>query len=93
MAHRQGGRCLRYLASLDRSADGARATITVGPTFVAEDHPAARLRGAGAQLTFTTERYNDHPLVVQGSGAGGAVTAAGVLADILALSHVRRGGH
>jgi bifunctional aspartokinase / homoserine dehydrogenase 1 len=93
--HRRGGRSLRYLATIERSweGQGERAKVTVGPSFVGEDHPAARLRGAGAQITFTTERYADHPLVVQGSGAGGAVTAAGVLADVLALSHARRGGH
>ncbi len=91
--HRQRGRSLRYLATIERSWDGAggRANVTVGPSFVADDHPAARLCGAGAQITFVTERYAEHPLVVQGSGAGGAVTAAGVVADILALSHTRRG--
>jgi aspartokinase/homoserine dehydrogenase 1 len=90
----RAGRALRYLATIDcKQGAGERAAVTVGPTFIAADHPAASLRGAGAQLTFTTERYAEHPLVVQGSGAGGAITAAGVLADILALSHVRRGGH
>jgi aspartokinase/homoserine dehydrogenase 1 len=30
-----------------------------------------------------TARYNESPLVVQGPGAGPAVTAAGVFADLL----------
>ena len=41
--------------------------------------------------TLTTERYSDYPLVVRGSGAGGAVTAAGVLADILRVAQALRG--
>jgi aspartokinase/homoserine dehydrogenase 1 len=58
---------------------------------VPESHPAARLRGSEAFVAFTTARYADYPLVVQGPGAGGAVTAAGVLADVLALSQTLRG--
>jgi aspartokinase/homoserine dehydrogenase 1 len=54
-------------------------------------HPATRLRGSEAFVAFTTERYAEYPLVVQGAGAGGAVTAAGVLADVLALSQSLRG--
>lgn len=88
---RDEGRVLRYLASIE-PGDGARAPrVRVGPLGVAADHPAARLRGTEALVAFTTERYRDSPLVVQGSGAGGAVTAAGVLADVLAIAHTRRG--
>ncbi len=32
---------------------------------------------------FTTARYSTNPLVVRGPGAGAAVTAGGVFADIL----------
>jgi aspartokinase/homoserine dehydrogenase 1 len=73
---------LRYLARIDlRHPDGPRAAV--GPIGVPADHPAARLRGAEAFVAFTTERYSQYPLIVQGAGAGGAVTAAGVLADVL----------
>ena len=34
-------------------------------------------------IVFTTERYNDIPLVIKGHGAGAEVTAAAVLGDIL----------
>jgi len=44
------------------------------------------LRGTDNQIVFTTMRYRDHPLVITGPGAGPAVTAAGVLNDILQLS-------
>ena len=33
-----------------------------------------------------TERYCDNPLVVRGPGAGPAVTAGGIFADLLRLS-------
>lgn len=32
---------------------------------------------------FHTKRYSSSPLVVQGSGAGGEVTAMGVSADLI----------
>jgi aspartokinase/homoserine dehydrogenase 1 len=35
---------------------------------------------------FTTRRYREHPLVITGPGAGPAVTAAGVLNDLLQLA-------
>jgi len=44
------------------------------------------LRGSEAFVAFHTERYKQYPLVVRGAGAGGDVTAAGVLADILRLA-------
>ena len=37
-------------------------------------------------LAFLTEHYQPTPLVVRGYGAGGEVTAAGVLADILKIA-------
>ena len=35
---------------------------------------------------FVTERYCDNPLIVQGPGAGPAVTAGGVFGDLLRLA-------
>jgi Homoserine dehydrogenase len=37
---------------------------------------------------FTTERYNDFPMMIKGYGAGAAVTAAGVFADIIRVSNL-----
>jgi aspartokinase/homoserine dehydrogenase 1 len=34
-------------------------------------------------VRFQTARYDKNPLIVQGPGAGPAVTAAGVFADLL----------
>jgi aspartokinase/homoserine dehydrogenase 1 len=89
---RSENKVLRYLARIDPSAPGGRKQLVkVGPVAVDADHPATRLRGSEAFVAFTTERYSDYPLVVQGSGAGGAVTAAGVLADTLKIAQTLRG--
>ncbi|MBM4356108.1 MAG: bifunctional aspartate kinase/homoserine dehydrogenase I, partial [Deltaproteobacteria bacterium] len=87
-AMRSEGRTLRYLARLE-PGDGCK--VRVGPTGIPAEHPAVRLRGSEAFIAFTTDRYEAYPLIVQGAGAGGAVTAAGVLADILRISQDLRG--
>ncbi len=80
---------LRYLARIEPSAEGPK--VTVAPVGVDAEHPAAPLRGAEAFVAFHTERYREYPLIVRGSGAGGEITAAGVLADILRLAQNLRG--
>ncbi len=62
----------------------------VGPTggqvaleVMSSDHPCGRARGTENVITVTSDRYRELPLVVTGPGAGPAVTAAGVFADIL----------
>jgi aspartokinase/homoserine dehydrogenase 1 len=78
------GLFLRYLARIEPEAQGPK--ITVAPIGVDSAHPAAALRGAEAFVAFHTDRYRQYPLVVRGAGAGGDVTAAGVMADILRLA-------
>ena len=55
---------------------------------VDQDHPFYSLSGSDNMVSFTTLRYNDRPLVVKGPGAGAEVTAAGVFADIISISHL-----
>ena len=89
---RSKGQVLRYLARIDPEAAGrGAAALSVGPVGVPLDHPAASLRGSEAIVAFTTARYQAYPLIVRGAGAGGAVTAAGVLADILRVAQRLRG--
>ncbi len=76
------GEKLVYLARIERTADG-RIVASAGPTLVPRAHPAATLSPSAALAAFTTARHARTPLVVSGSGAGGEVTAAGLLADIL----------
>jgi len=51
------------------------------------DHPfATSLGGSDNIIMFHTGRYSPRPLIVQGAGAGAAVTAMGVLGDLLKLT-------
>ena len=88
---REAGRVLRYLVRIDPGGAGVPPQVRVGPTVVDAAHPSTRLRGAESFVAFTTERYSESPLIVQGAGAGGAVTAAGVLADVLRVAQGLRG--
>ena len=73
------GKALRMIASLD----GGVATI--GLRAVDAAHPFYALSGSDNMIVFTTERYKERPLVVRGPGAGAAVTAAGVFAEVVRI--------
>lgn len=49
-------------------------------------HPFANARGTDNILLIQSQRYDKHPLIIQGPGAGTDVTAAGVFADLLKLA-------
>ncbi|MEO6517755.1 MAG: bifunctional aspartate kinase/homoserine dehydrogenase I, partial [Pseudoxanthomonas sp.] len=76
-----GGQVLRYVAKLD--ADGH---ASVGLVELPATHAFANLRLTDNIVQFTTRRYCDNPLIVQGPGAGPEVTAAGVFADVLRVA-------
>ena len=78
---------LRYIGRLD-----AEGSASVGVEMVPARHPFSRIRFTDNIIQFTTERYSDNPLVVQGPGAGPDVTAGGVFADLLRLSAYLGGG-
>jgi len=78
-AHAKGA-TLRYVASV------TKRRIAVGLQVVGRSSPFFGLKGTDNQVAFTTTRYRKNPLVITGPGAGPAVTAAGVLNDILRLS-------
>jgi homoserine dehydrogenase len=81
-AARERGRALRYLVHVD--VEGGR--VRVGPEEVGPEHRAARLRDVEAYVAATTARRAGSPLVVQGAGVGGALTAGGVLTDVLRVA-------
>ncbi len=78
------GRVLRHVASIQASNGGY--TCRVGLEAVGPEHPLYSVKGGENALAFLTENYQPTPLVVRGYGAGGEVTAAGVLADILKIA-------
>lgn len=71
------GEVLRYCANI------TRASVKVGLVGVPVGSLLGSLSGTDNQFVFTTTRYRDNPLVISGPGAGPAVTAAGVLNDLL----------
>ena len=75
-AEASGGR-LVYLGTVEPGK------ASVGLEVVPGDHPCWTLRGSENLILVVSERYLTVPLVVRGPGAGPAVTAAGVFADVL----------
>ena len=73
----QHGKKLRYVGIIE--GDRCR----VGFSEIDRDHPLAAVKGGENAMSFLTDRYHPIPLVVRGYGAGPAVTAAGVFAEVL----------
>ena len=55
---------------------------------VNSSHPFYDLEGSNNIVMYTTERYNEFPMLIKGYGAGASVTAAGVFADLIKVSVV-----
>ncbi|MBQ7622395.1 MAG: bifunctional aspartate kinase/homoserine dehydrogenase I [Bacteroidales bacterium] len=53
-----------------------------------EGHSFYVLDGSNNIVLLTTERYHQHPMLIQGYGAGAGVTAAGVFADIMRIANI-----
>ena len=69
------------------------ATMEDGKTNVAlkevpMGHPFYGLEGSNNIVLLTTERYKEYPMLIQGYGAGAAVTAAGVFANIMSIANI-----
>jgi aspartokinase/homoserine dehydrogenase 1 len=79
---RAEGKVLRFVGVIDPE-DGCEVALR---SYDAE-HPFARIRLTDNIVTFSTGRYSENPLVVQGPGAGPEVTAGGVFADLLRLAN------
>ncbi len=71
-----------FVAKLDNGK------TSVGLQAVAPSHPFYDLRGSNNQIIINTARYQD-PMMIRGYGAGAAVTAAGVFADIISIANIR----
>ena len=73
------GEKLRFIARLE---DGR---ARVGLQSLPADHPLAGGAGTDNRVAIWSDRYDRQPLVIQGPGAGAAVTAAGLLDDALEI--------
>ncbi|MFI3332250.1 MAG: bifunctional aspartate kinase/homoserine dehydrogenase I [Rikenellaceae bacterium] len=74
---------LRFVAKLEAGQG------SVGIQAVDSRHPFYELEGSNNSVLLTTERYKELPMVIKGYGAGAAVTAAGVFADIISIVNIR----
>ena len=75
------GKRWRFVAELNAET-GQKC---VGLKEIPQGHPLYDLEGSNNIVCLTTERYHQEPMLIQGYGAGAAVTAAGVFADILRI--------
>ena len=71
------GKVLRYIGKLESGK------VEISLQAVDSNHPFYALSGSDNIIAFTTDRYNETQMVVKGPGAGAAVTAAGVFADLV----------
>ncbi len=76
------GKRWRFVAQNDHGR------LSVGLRAVGSDHSFYVLDGSNNIILLTTERYNRHPMLIQGYGAGADVTAAGVFADIMSIANI-----
>lgn len=77
----KSGKVLRYIARFEHDQ------ASIGLQAVGPDHPFYRLSGSDNIVAFSTKRYHQRPLVIQGPGAGAQVTAAGVFANIIRIAN------
>ncbi len=63
------------------------SSAEVGLRAAARATVLGALQGPENIVSFRTARYDQYPCVVSGPGAGAAVTAGGMVADMLALAH------
>jgi bifunctional aspartokinase / homoserine dehydrogenase 1 len=71
-------------------ASATSRAVSVGVREVGLDSPFSRLKGTDNMVVFTTDRYSDRPLVIQGAGAGPEVTAGGMMADLVRAAEAMR---
>ncbi len=75
---RSRGQVLRYVGRLTASGEA-----TVRLEELDAKHAFANIALTDNVVRYVTSRYCDNPLIIQGPGAGPAVTAGGVFADLL----------
>ena len=79
----------RFVATMEADANHPSSFKTsVALKEVPQGHPFYGLEGSNNIVLLTTERYREYPMLIQGYGAGAAVTAAGVFANIMSIANI-----
>ncbi|TBX70187.1 bifunctional aspartate kinase/homoserine dehydrogenase I [Flavobacterium silvisoli] len=73
---------LKFVASFENGK------ASVGLQFIPADSPFYNLEGKDNIVQFYTDRYVEQPLLIKGAGAGAAVTASGIFADVIRIGNV-----
>lgn len=73
---------IKFVASFDNGKASG------GLQFIPKESPFYNLEGKDNIVEFYTERYIDQPLIIKGAGAGAAVTASGIFADVIRIGNV-----
>lgn len=79
LAAEKEGKVVRFVGSIDVKSK----MVKVGLEKFDKSHPIAALKGSDNIISFFTKRYGANPLIIQGAGAGGEVTAMGVTGDLI----------
>ena len=79
---KKAGTKLKFVATFDNGK------ASVGLQHIDPQHDLYHLYGKDNVVLFYTDRYTEQPMVVKGAGAGAAVTASGVFADIMRAAHI-----
>ena len=83
------GKRWRFVATMEANEENPSDFKTsVALKEVPSDHPFYPLEGSNNIVLLTTERYKEYPMLIQGYGAGAAVTAAGVFANIMSIANI-----
>lgn len=80
------GHVLRYIGNLSGNLQEDKGVLEVKLISVPANSALGQIKGADAIFEVFTESYGEKPIVIQGAGAGAAVTARGVFGDILRLA-------
>jgi bifunctional aspartokinase / homoserine dehydrogenase 1 len=77
---------LRYVGDLHGDLRKEKGKLDVQLISVPKESALGQVKGSDSIIEIYTESYGEHPLVIQGAGAGAAVTARGVFGDILRIA-------
>jgi len=76
---------LRYVGDLHGNLQEEKGVLDVQLISVPKESTLGQIKGSDSIVEIYTESYGENPLVIQGAGAGAAVTARGVFGDILRI--------
>ncbi|CAG8646244.1 8407_t:CDS:2 [Paraglomus occultum] len=80
-AAQNNNKVLRYVGAVDP----VNGKSSVSLLSLSTSHPFASLKGSDNIIAFTTKRF-PNPLIIQGAGAGAAVTAFGIFSDLIKIA-------